>query len=56
MDGEETLRHIRQIRPGVAVVLTSGYSEDDAVRRFQDQRTSRFPSEAIHRRHPGREK
>jgi PAS domain S-box-containing protein len=37
MDGEEALRHIQQIRPGVAVVLTSGYSEDDAVRRFQDR-------------------
>jgi CheY-like chemotaxis protein len=37
MDGEEALRHLQQIRPGVAVVLTSGYSEDDAVRRFQDR-------------------
>jgi CheY-like chemotaxis protein len=42
MDGEETLRRIHRIRPNMAVVLSSGYSEDEAVRRFQDRGTCTF--------------
>jgi two-component system, cell cycle sensor histidine kinase and response regulator CckA len=34
MGGEETLRHIRDIRPEVTVMLSSGYTETDAMRRF----------------------
>ncbi len=34
MDGEETFREMRQIRPHVQVILTSGYSEQDATGRF----------------------
>lgn len=36
MDGEETLRALRNIRPDLYVVLSSGYSEKHASRRFQD--------------------
>jgi PAS domain S-box-containing protein len=35
MGGEEALRHIREIRPDVPVVLSSGYSEAEALQRFQ---------------------
>jgi CheY-like chemotaxis protein len=34
MGGEEALRHIRNIRPDVIVMLSSGYTETDAMRRF----------------------
>ena len=34
MDGEETFRALREIRNDVRVVLTSGYGEEDATRRF----------------------
>jgi two-component system, cell cycle sensor histidine kinase and response regulator CckA len=34
MDGEETFDALEEIQPGVAVVLTSGSSEQDATQRF----------------------
>jgi len=34
MGGEETFTELRRIRPGVRVVLSSGYTEEDAVGRF----------------------
>jgi signal transduction histidine kinase/ActR/RegA family two-component response regulator len=34
MSGEETLRCLQAIQPDVKVILTSGYSEADATRRF----------------------
>jgi two-component system cell cycle sensor histidine kinase/response regulator CckA len=34
MGGEEALRHVRDIRPDATVVLSSGYMEADAMRRF----------------------
>ena len=34
MDGEETFRQMRQIKPGVRVVLMSGFNEHDAISRF----------------------
>jgi PAS domain S-box-containing protein len=34
MGGEEALRHLRDIRPDVTVMLSSGYTEADAMRRF----------------------
>jgi len=34
MDGEETFRELRQIRPDVRVILTSGYNEQEATSRF----------------------
>jgi len=35
MSGEEALRHIKKIRPDVPVVLSSGYSETEALQRFR---------------------
>jgi len=34
MNGEETYRALREINPGVCVVLASGYSENDVASRF----------------------
>jgi CheY-like chemotaxis protein len=34
MGGEEALREMRAIRPDIQVVLCSGFSEEDAVKRF----------------------
>jgi DNA-binding response OmpR family regulator len=34
MDGEETFRRLRQIRPDVRVMLMSGFNEQEAVQRF----------------------
>jgi len=34
MDGEETLRRLKLINPGVKAVLSSGYNEVEAIRRF----------------------
>ncbi len=34
MDGEQTFREMRQINPGVTVILCSGYNEQDATQRF----------------------
>ena len=34
MGGEETLRELKTIRPEVRVLLSSGYNEVEAVRRF----------------------
>ena len=36
MNGEETIRAIRQIAPGVRVVLSSGYNEETATGRFSN--------------------
>ncbi len=42
MDGEETLLELRQQRPDLYVVLSSGYSEKHASRRFQDVKPDAF--------------
>jgi CheY-like chemotaxis protein len=42
LGGEEALRVLRQIRPGVRVVVTSGYSESDIATRFQGQNLDGF--------------
>ena len=34
MTGDETLRRLREIDPGIPVILSSGYSEAEATRRF----------------------
>ena len=36
LDGEETFRELKRIRPGVQVVLSSGYSEGDATHRLAE--------------------
>jgi two-component system, cell cycle sensor histidine kinase and response regulator CckA len=42
VSGEETMREIRKIRPDIPVVLSSGYSEDYALRGFKDQMLAGF--------------
>jgi two-component system cell cycle sensor histidine kinase/response regulator CckA len=42
LGGEETLTHLRRIRPDVKVLLSSGYSEVEAVRRFSGKGLAGF--------------
>ncbi len=42
LSGKETMREIRKIRPDVPVVLSSGYSEADALPHFEDQQLAGF--------------
>jgi two-component system cell cycle sensor histidine kinase/response regulator CckA len=37
MDGEATARELRQIRPDVRVILTSGYTAEEATRQFTER-------------------
>jgi PAS domain S-box-containing protein len=37
LDGAATMIQLRQIQPDVRVVLSSGYTEEDATRRFSDR-------------------
>ena len=34
LDGEETFRQMRQLNPGVRVILTSGFNQQEAINRF----------------------
>jgi two-component system cell cycle sensor histidine kinase/response regulator CckA len=42
MNGEEALERMQEIRPGVRVVLSSGYSEVEALRKFHNRRLAGF--------------
>jgi CheY-like chemotaxis protein len=42
MGGEETLRALRRVKPGVRVILSSGYDEREATRRFSGSSLSGF--------------
>lgn len=42
MSGEEALPELRKVRPGVQVVVSSGYSEDETLALFKGQRVSGF--------------
>ena len=42
MSGEETLAHLREVRPDLEVVVSSGYSEAEAMRLFGGARVSGF--------------
>jgi CheY-like chemotaxis protein len=42
MSGEEALHHMRTINPAVPVVLSSGYNEVEAIRRFTGKGLSGF--------------
>jgi PAS domain S-box-containing protein len=42
IDGEETYREMRRVKPDVRVILTSGYSEQDVVQRFAGKRLAGF--------------
>ena len=39
MGGSETLRHIRERRPDLPVVLMSGYTEQEVASKLLDERT-----------------
>jgi len=42
MNGEETFRELRRINPGVKVILSSGYNEQDATQRFMGKGLAAF--------------
>jgi CheY-like chemotaxis protein len=42
MDGEEAFREMQRLRPGVPVILCSGYNEPDAIERFAGQGLAGF--------------
>jgi signal transduction histidine kinase/CheY-like chemotaxis protein len=42
MDGEEALRAMRAIRPDVPVLISSGYTEQEILGRFEDEHISGF--------------
>lgn len=42
MSGEETLQALRRLRHNIPVVVSSGYDEDEAVRRFEGQAIAGF--------------
>lgn len=42
MDGFETVGRLREIDPSVPVILSSGYDESEATRRFSQSRLAGF--------------
>lgn len=42
MDGSEVFRELRKLRPGVKIILTSGYGEDEFSRRFSGSESVGF--------------
>ena len=42
MDGEQTFREIRRLRPEMPVIVTSGYSEERTAERFSGDRIEGF--------------
>jgi two-component system, cell cycle sensor histidine kinase and response regulator CckA len=42
MDGEESFREMRKIKPGVKVILSSGYNEQDVTQRFVGKHLAGF--------------
>jgi FixJ family two-component response regulator len=42
MNGEDALHTLREIRPDLPIILTSGYSEVEAVKRFADRGIAGF--------------
>lgn len=42
MGGEEAYRRLKEIRPDVPIILSSGFSEADAKRRFQGRDLAGF--------------
>lgn len=42
MDGEETFYRLREINPGVKVILASGYSKNDSINRVMQKGCSAF--------------
>ena len=42
MNGEEALRHLKAINPAIRVILSSGYNEVEAIRRFNGKGLAGF--------------
>ncbi|MFC1734559.1 PAS domain S-box protein [Candidatus Hydrogenedentota bacterium] len=42
MDGEEAFRELRRIKPGVKVIISSGYAEEDVSERFAGRGVAGF--------------
>jgi len=42
LSGDEAFRELRRINPGVPIVLSSGYSEQDATRQFVGKGLAQF--------------
>jgi signal transduction histidine kinase/CheY-like chemotaxis protein len=42
LSGEDTLRELRKIRPALPVILSSGFNEVEAIRRFQGKSLAGF--------------
>jgi len=42
MNGEETLSHLRKLRPGLDVIISSGYAEAEVLPLFKDSRIAGF--------------
>jgi CheY-like chemotaxis protein len=42
LDGEQTFRELRQIDPGVRVIMTSGYNEMEVTQKFAGKRLAGF--------------
>ena len=47
LDGAETFRELRRIRPDVRVVLSSGYGEEAATGRVRGPRAGGVPPETL---------
>jgi len=46
MSGEEVFREMRTIQPGVKVILSSGYNEQETISQFQGKGLAGFIREA----------
>lgn len=42
MNGDEALRRMRQARPGVPVIISSGYTEAETMKRFRGEPVASF--------------
>jgi hypothetical protein len=47
MSGEEVFREMRTIQPGVKVILSSGYNEQETISQFQGKGLAGFIREGI---------
>lgn len=42
MNGEQCFRELRQVKPDVRIIISSGYSEQEVARKFQDKQMDGF--------------
>jgi YesN/AraC family two-component response regulator len=42
MDGEEAFRELRKMDPNIRVIISSGYTEQEIIRRFEGRNISGF--------------